>query len=427
MTGVSRPGASDEMVREALQLSFHNDRAAVLATVARRVCDLHLAEDAVQDAFASAAQHWPKGGIPERPSAWLTTTAWRKALDAVRHDVRSAPQGSPELLAPSGWPAGAASTADFDPRQPVTAADDLLALVLLCAHPALDEAAQVALTLRHVAGLTDRQTAERLLVSPSAMTKRLVRARSKIKASRISFELPDADELPVRLDVARTVTYLLFTQGYSSGSLDPTVSTAQRRDAIWLGRQLHRLAPADRESTGLLALMLLHDARMAARIDANGELVPFSAHERSRYDMTAIGEARELLAETTRIPARLGTYQIQAAIAALHTTPEQPQDIDWRSIAALYEILSRIDPSPVVDVNRAVAIAHADGAEAALHVLTPLLADPRLSASVALHAAHAHLLAELGDAQAANDASARAVELAPHPAQRKYLARPKQY
>jgi len=260
-----------------------------------------------------------------------------------------------------------------------------------------------------------------MLVTPVAMTKRLVRARAKIKASGVSFDLPAAADLPARLDVARTVTYLQFTQGYSSANLDQQAAAAQRGDAIWLGRQLHRLTPGDPETTGLLALMLLHEVRAAARTDHRGELIPFTAQERGRYDTAAIAEARQLLAQTAAADGQLGSYQIQAAIAAVQTAPECADDIDYELLVDLYNILARLDPSPVVEINRAVAMSRAHRPAAALDVLTPLLADPLLATSAALHAAHAHILTDLGDTAAADQAFTEAARLAPNPRQREHI------
>ncbi len=413
--------AAPRDAQRALERCFRDDRAAVLATVARRVRDLQLAEDAVQDAFAAAAQHWPGDGIPARPAAWLTTTAWRKALDAIRRD-RSTDIHSRLATPPSRWPTTdpPLDEAAKSSMEIVTCNDDLLALVLLCCHPALSLPSQVALTLRHVAGLNDTQAAARMLVTPAAMTKRLVRARMKIRDSGISFELPEPATLPARLDAARTVTYLLFTQGYSSSNLDDASARAQREDAIWLARQLHRLSPNDNESAGLLALLLLHHARSPARTDSHNWPIPHDAHDRTLYDQDAIADARTLLGRTTRTP-RLGPYQVQAAIAVLHTTPTEANGPDWATIAALYEILGHLDVSPMITINYAVAAGRARGPQAGLRVLQPLLNQPLLDASVNLHAAHAHLLAASGDTTAAATAWTKASKHALSPPQRQYL------
>jgi RNA polymerase sigma-70 factor, ECF subfamily len=379
-----------------LERAFREERAQVVATVARRLGDLQLAEDAVSEAFAAAAATWPSAGVPDRPGAWLTTTAWRKALDVVRRD-RSAPGEPVEQPAPP------------TPEPGLQGEDDLLQLVLTCCHPALAIEGRVALTLRHVAGLAVAEIAAGFLVPEETMAKRLVRARTKIRQSGISFELPGPEGLPERLSSVQAVLYLVFTEGHLASGSGPAVRTELCEEAIWLTRQVHRLLPGDCETTGLLALMLFQHSRVDARHDDTGRLVPFPEQDRARWDDGAIAEARALLATTGLGP--IGPYQLQAAIAALHAAATTADDLNWPRIADLYGLLDRIAPSPVVTVNRAVAVGRADGPRAALALLGPVLADGRLDGYAPLHAAHADLLERAGATGAAVAAWRRAAGL----------------
>ena len=391
-----------------LERAFREERAQVVATVARRLGDLQLAEDAVSEAFAAAAATWPSAGVPDRPGAWLTTTAWRKALDVVRRD-RSTP-GNP--VDPAMPPA---------PEPGLHREDDLLQLVLTCCHPALAVEARVALTLRHVAGLSVAEIAAGFLVPEETMAKRLVRARTKIRQSGISFELPGPEGLPERLSSVQAVLYLVFTEGHLASGGGPAVRTELCEEAIWLTRQVHRLLPGDSETTGLLALMLFQHSRVGARHDDAGRLVPFADQDRSRWNARAITEARALLGTTGRGP--VGPYQLQAAIAALHAAATTADDVNWPRIADLYGLLDRVAPSPVVTVNRAVAVGRADGPRAALALLAPVLADGRLDEYAPLHAAHADLLERAGDGPGAGTAWRRAAELSRNPTEQAALRR----
>lgn len=390
-----------------LERAFREERAQVVATLARRLGDLQLAEDAVSEAFAAAAVAWPSAGVPDRPGAWLTTTAWRKALDVLRRD-RSAP-GTVEAVAPAA------------PEPGLHEEDAVLQLVLTCCHPALAIEARVALTLRHVAGLSVAEIAAGFLVPEDTMAKRLVRARTKIRQTAISFELPDPENLAERLSSVQAVLYLVFTEGHLASGDGPAVRTELCDEAIWLARQLHRLLPGDTETTGLLALMLLQHSRAAARHDDAGQLVAFAEQDRSRWDTAAIAEARALLATTGRTP--VGPYQVQAAIAALHAAATSADDVNWPRIADLYGLLDRLAPSPVVTVNRAVAVGRADGPRAALALLGPVLADGRLAGYAPLHAAHADLLERAGDERGAVAAWLHAAELTCNPAEQAALRR----
>jgi RNA polymerase sigma-70 factor (ECF subfamily) len=376
------------MTAAILERAFREERAAVVAAVARRAGDLGLAEDATQEAFAAAAARWPVDGVPERPGAWLTTTAWRKAIDVLRRERRVTPRDEvrmPEIAMPE------ATVGAVD--------DDVLALLLACCHPALASEAQVALTLRHVAGLTTREIAAAFLVPESTMAKRLVRARTKIRDAGIRFEVPPPQDLGDRLAEVQAVVYLVFTEGYLASGEGPAVRADLCEEAVWLARRLHRLVPRDTETTALLALLLLQHARAGAREDG-GALVPFGDQDPARWDPAAVQEARTLLAATTGDSP--GPYAVQAGIALLHATAPAPDRVDWVRVARLYGVLARRDPSPVIEVNRAVAVGRADGARAGLALLSPLLGDPRLAGYAPLLAAHADLLEAAGDPAAAH-------------------------
>lgn len=392
-----------------VERAWREERAAVVATVARRLGDLQLAEDAVQEAFAAAAARWPVSGVPDRPGAWLTTTAWRKALDVLRRERFPVTDLEPPETAP---PEGA-DDADLGVE------DDLLRLLLTCCHPALAPEARVALTLRHVARLTTREIAAAFLVPEPTMAKRLVRARTKIRDARIAFTLPGREALPERLAGVHAVLYLVFSEGYLASGDGPAVRAELCDEAVWLARQLLALVPGDAETTGLLALLLLQHARTPARQDGAGRLVRFADQDRSRWDTGAIAEARTLLASTGRGP--LGPYQVQAAIALLHASAAGADRVPWVRVAELYGVLGRLAPSPVVEVNRAVAVGRAEGAVAGLAVLAPVLAAGRLDTYAPLHAAHADLLGRAGDTAAARAAWQRAAEAADNPGQRAQL------
>lgn len=400
----------------ALERAWREERAAVLATVARRLGDLGPAEDAVQEAFAAAAVAWARDGVPERPGAWLTTTAWRKALDATRRDHFPVPRQ--DVVEAAAIDVGTDHLPGAGPADLGGTEDAVLSLLLTCCHPALSPEAQVALTLRHVAGLDDATVAGMFLVPVPTMTKRLVRARAKIRDARISFALPDRTRLEERLAEVLAVIYLIFTEGHLSHGDGPAVRADLCDEALWLARQLHALVPDDAETTALLALLLLHTARGPARFSAGGRLVPWDGQDRSRWDAPALHEAKALLAGTSGV--RPGPYGYEAAIALLHTTAAEADDVDWATVARLYDALARLSPSPVVEINRAVAHGRARGPEHGLAILAPVLSDARTAGYPPLYAAHADLLARAGD-PAAEAAWRRAAALAPTAAVRDHL------
>ncbi len=395
---------------DPLEGVWRAERAAIVGALARRFRDLGLAEDAVQEAFAAAATRWPVDGVPNRPGAWLTTTAHRKALGMLRKRTPVPTDSFTDV------PAVESDDATSDGLDPRVMDDDLFTLLLTCCHPALARESRIALTLRHVCGLSTEQIASGLLVGGDAMTKRLVRDRRKIRDAGITFESPSGVDLDERLDDVRSIIYLVFNEGYLASHDGPAVRHELCSEAIWLARQLHRLRPDD-ETMGLLALMLLHDARRTTRQDGAGRLVPLLEQRRDGWDHGAIDEARSLIAGGAR--TELGPYQVEAAIALLHVSSDPP---DWIGIADLYGVLARMTGSPVVEVNRALAVGRADGPSAGLAVLEPVLNAGELDGYAPLHAGHAELLDGAGKELAAAQAWHRAASCAANPAQRAALA-----
>ena len=392
----------------ALEEAFRHERAAVLATVTRRLeGDIALAEDAVQDAFVAAAVDWERHGVPDRPGAWLTTAAWRRALDRVRRD-RVAAERARELARPEAY------EDDFERS---SLEDDQLKMLFTCCHPALSPDVRMALTLRSVGGLTVTEIARAFLVSEAAMEQRLVRARRKIADARIPFRVPPDELLGERLAGVLRVVYVLYT--------DRHLAARGCDEAIRLARLLARLMPDADETHGLLALLLLTDARRPARLDEHGALIALERQDRTRWDAERIREGLAVLDRALRL-GRPGPYVVQAAIAALHAQARTWEDTDWAQIAGLYAELERYDQSPVVTVNRAVAVALADGPAEGLAILERVAGDPRLERYLPLHAARADLLRRAGDAAGADAAYARAIALAGNAPERSALERERQ-
>jgi RNA polymerase sigma-70 factor (ECF subfamily) len=381
--------------------------------VARQVGDLTVAEDAVQDACAAALAQWPAEGIPGGPRAWLIGTARHKALDRVRREGRRADKEAQAVRettpphAARGWAAGT---------------DDELALVFTCCHPALDQAARVALTLRAVCGLTTAEIAAAFLVPEPAMAQRLVRAKRKIRQAGIAFRVPDTADLPARLGTVLRVVYLVFTEGHLAARGDTLVRADLCDQAIRLARALAALLPDEPEVTGLLALLLLTDARRGARTSPEGGLVLLADQDRGQWDHAMIAEGEELVERALR-RSRPGPYQIQAAIAACHSGAWSAEATDWREIALLYGELIRYEPTPMVEANRAVAVAMSEGPAAGLVILDSVGRDPRLARWPQLHIARAELLRQVGRRADAIAAYEAAIALEPPAPERAYLAR----
>ncbi len=401
----------------AAEAAFREERAAVLATLIRQLGDFQLAEDALQDAFAAAIVAWDRDGVPQRPGAWITTTARRKAIDRLRRDRALA-----DRIERLGQLAELETAAPDDAAPASTVGDDRLRLIFTCCHPALAMGARIALTLRSLGGLTTGEIARAFLVEEAAMAQRIVRAKRKIATARIPYRIPPDEELPGRLAGVLAVVYLVFNEGWSASAGDRLVRGELCTEAIRLGRLLVRLMPDDPEVAGLLALMLLHDSRRDARVDEHGELVALDDQDRSRWDRGRIREGTTLLDGALR-RRRPGPYQLQAAIASLHANAPSPEATDHAQIAALYGELARRSPSPVVDVNRAAALGRAGRPQDGLALIAPLLSEASLRSYAPLHAAHADLLERSGDAPGAARAYERAAGCADNDVARAELLR----
>jgi len=405
-------------VKAAVDAAFREEWGRVVATLIRVTGDWDLAEECAQDAFAMALQRWPRDGIPGRPGAWLTTAARNRAIDVLRRRTVGAVKLR-EVAAMSGDP----EPSPFVPETDHSGVpDDRLRLMFTCCHPALSLEARVALTLRTLAGLTTAEIARAFLASEPTMAKRLVRAKQKIQRAGIPYRIPPAHLLPERLPGVLGVLYLLFNEGYSATAGADLIRHGLSAEAIRLGRVLDRLMPSEPEAAGLLALMLMHDSRRAARIDPDGELVPLEDQDRSLWDAASIGEGVAVL-ETALRHGRPGPYQVQAAIAACHVTAARAADTDWTQIAGLYGQLARFLPTPVVELNRAVAVGMAEGPEAGLALVAALEAEGKLTAYYLLPATKADLFRRLGRADDAAVFYREALELASTDAERRYLSR----
>jgi RNA polymerase sigma-70 factor, ECF subfamily len=395
-------------VDEVITRVHREEWARVVATLARHIGDLDIAEEMAAEAFATAVERWPAEGVPANPGAWLTTTAQRKAIDRLRREVRREEKHREALML-------------FDTPEPLGAIDDdRLRLVFTCCHPALAMEARIALTLRMVGGLTVPEIARAFLVEETAMARRITRAKAKIKAARIPYGVPLREDLPARVTGVLAVLYLIFNEGYLASNPDKEpLRNDLTAEAIRLTRLVRTLLPADGEAAGLLALMLLTEARRVARVSASGELVALSEQDRGAWDRKLIAEGHALVRARLATGQAPGRYQILAAINAVHTDARDVRDTDWSQVVALYDQLARLDPSPIVRLNRAIAVAELDGAQVALAEVDGLPLDGYHS----YHATRADLLRRLGHSEQSRAAYDQAIALAANTGEKAYLIR----
>ncbi len=414
-------GAARASADEAVVRVFREEHGRALATLIRVLRDFDAAEEAVADAYVAALERWPLEGIPAKPAAWITTTARNRAIDRLRRARRFADR-APILARDAAFDdearAQALLTAAEDDMEPIP--DDQLRLIFTCCHPALAPEAAVALTLRSLGGLTTPEIARAFLVPEATLAQRLVRAKRKIREAGIAYEIPHGDRLANRLDAVLRVIYLVFNEGYEASSGDALIRRDLCAEAIRLARVVASLLPGEPEALGLLALLLLTDARRPAREGGDGAIVLLERQDRTRWDAERIAEGRALVEQALRM-GRVGPYQLQAAIAAVHDEAPDAASTDWLQILGLYEVLMRVAPSPVVALNRAVAVAQVRGPEAGLAAVDALEGDPAMDAYRFLHATRAELLRRLGRTAEAVEAYDRALALFPNVPERVFL------
>jgi RNA polymerase sigma-70 factor, ECF subfamily len=409
---------SPDQARAAVDAVYRGDSRRVLATLIRLLGDFDLAEEAMHDAFSAAVERWPRDGVPANPRAWLVSTGRFKAIDGIRRRARFdaslgaiAEQLDASTVDPADW--------DDDRLE-----DDRLRLIFTCCHPALPPDAQIALTLREVCGLTTEEIARAFLTRPPTVAQRIVRAKAKIRAAGIPYQVPARAELPDRLESVLHVIYLVFNEGYSASAGETLTRVDLSTEAIRLGRLLVELLPepTEPEAVGLLALMLLHEARRATRTSATGELVLLDEQDRSCWDQARIVEGSALVERALR-SRRFGPYTLQAAIAAVHAEAPTAAETDWAQIVGLYDVLARADPSPVVELNRAAALAMRDGAAAGLALIDAILARGDLADYHLAHSARADLCRRLGRTADARASYQRALALTRQEPERRFLER----
>lgn len=399
-------------MRALIEKIYQEESRRVLATLIRLLGDFDLAEEALHEAFAAAMAQWPEEGMPQNPRAWLVSAGRFKAIDQLRRRARftHSLDEIPEIADDQEQ--------DLDK---LAIADDRLRLIFTCCHPSLSQEAQLALTLREVCDLTTEEIARAFLVTPASLAQRIVRAKAKIREAHIPYEVPGPAELPSRLDAVLQVIYLVFNEGYSATGGSDLIRQQLCDEAIRLGHLLAELLP-DPECLGLLALMLLQDSRRGARTDAQGELVLLEHQDRSLWNQQQIIEGRQLVRSAFQ-SRRLGPYSVQAAIAAVHADAKKPTDTDWHEIVGLYDLLLRMVYSPVVKLNRAVALAMRDGPAAGLAEVDALIQAGSLKDYHLLHASRAHFCRQLGETEAARQAYHQALTLAQQAPERRFLER----
>ena len=404
-----------EQARNTVDAVYRSDSRHVLATLIRLLGDFDLAEEALHDAFRAALEQWPRDGVPGNPRAWLVSTGRFKAIDVIRRRTRlePLPDDIDKRLV--------AETDDPEAWNDKNIKDDRLRLIFTCCHPALSPDAQVAMTLREVCGLTTEEVARAFLSSPPTVAQRIVRAKAKIRNARIPYEVPSTTDLPDRLDAVLRVVYLVFNEGYSASSGAALTRHDLSSEAISLGRLLVELLP-EPEALGLLALMLLHDSRRAARTSPSGELILLNDQDRSLWNREQIAEGLALV-ERALAARKVGPYTIQAAIAAVHVNAANAATTDWAQIVALYDLLARAEPSPVVELNRAVAVAMRDGPTAGLALIDDILGRGDLSDYHLAHAARADFCRRLGRIAEARTSYERALSLTEQEPERRFLER----
>jgi RNA polymerase sigma-70 factor (ECF subfamily) len=404
-------------VREIVEAVYRAESRRVLATLIRLLGDFDLAEEALHEAFVTALERWPRDGVPRSPRAWLVSTGRFKAIDALRRRARfDAAQGEIARRLED--------EAESDPPEDGELPDDRLRLIFTCCHPALAPDARAALTLREVCGLTTEEIARAFLTSAGTVAQRIVRAKGKIRDARIPYQVPRRDEMPARLESVLQVIYLVFNEGYSASSGPALTRRDLSAEAIRLGRLLLALLPEppDPEAVGLLALMLLHESRRAARTSPQGELILLPVQDRTRWDREMIEEGLALVRRALASRG-VGPYAVQAAIAALHAEAASPEDTDWAQIVGLYDLLRRAEPSPVVELNRAAAVAMCDGPAAGLALIDDLLARGELGEYHLAHSARADLCRRLGRISEAREGYQRALANARQEPERRFLQR----
>lgn len=407
------PESAIEQVRENLEVIYRAESGRILATLIRLLGDFDLAEDAVHDAFAAALERWPQDGVPANPRAWLVSTGRFKAIDALRRRARF--DASQEKIAEQLETGTGSAAVGADEG----VEDDRLRLIFTCCHPALGQEARAALTLREVCGLTTEEIASAFLTTAPALAQRIVRAKAKIRDERIPYQVPSPEELPERLDAVLQVIYLVFNEGYSASSGTSLTRADVSGEAIRLGRLLLALLP-EPEVMGLLALMLLQESRRAARTSPAGDLILLENQDRSLWNREQIAEGVALV-ERALLSRRFGPYTLQAAIAAVHSEASDAASTDWPQIVALYSVLARAEPSPVVELNRAVAVAMRDGPEAGLALIDAIFARGALTDYHLAHSVRADLCRRLGRKTEARSSYERALELTQLEPERRFL------